>query len=134
MADVVVDTSAVIAMLTGEPEGGAVAAAIDGADRLLMSAATLVELGIVLEARLGPVGGAVVERFLRGGQIEVITVDREAADSALDGWRRYGKGRHQAGLNYGDCFVYGLAATTGASVLCVGDDFSETDLPTVPLT
>ena len=133
MTDVVIDSSAVIAMLTGEPEGGAVAAAIDGSDRLLMSAATLVELGIVLEVRLGPVGGAVVERFLRAGQIEVIAVDREMADSAMDGWRRFGKGRHPAGLNYGDCFVYGLASTTGASVLCVGDDFAQTDLVTVPL-
>ena len=94
MTDVVIDSSAVIAMLTGEPEGGAVAAAIDGSDRLLMSAATLVELGIVLEVRLGPVGGAVVERFLRAGQIEVIAVDREMADSAMDGWRRFRKGRH----------------------------------------
>jgi ribonuclease VapC len=83
-----------------------------------MSAAMLVELGIVLEARLGPVGTAVVERFLRAGQIQVREVDREAADTAIDGWRRFVKGRHPAGLNYGDCFVHSLATIEGTSVLC----------------
>jgi ribonuclease VapC len=67
---------------------------LDAADRAVMSAATLVELGIVLEVRLGPVGTAVVERFLQAGQIQVIEVDREAANAALDGWRRFGKCRH----------------------------------------
>jgi ribonuclease VapC len=98
-----------------------------------MSAATLVELGIVLEARLGPVGTAVVERFLRAGQIQVVEVDRAAADAAIDGWRRYGKGRHPARLNYGDCFVYALASAEGASILCVGADFTETDVEVVDL-
>ncbi len=134
MTDVVIDTSAVFAMLTGEPAGGKVAHAIDESDRLMMSAATLVELGIVLEARLGPVGTAVVERFLRAGRVEIHDVDRDIADLALDGWRRFGKGRHPAGLNYGDCFVYGLAASTGAAILAVGDDFTQTDLPIVALT
>lgn len=107
---------------------------MEASDRLLMSAATLVELGIVLEARLGPVGTAVIERFRRASQLEVIEVDEETAHMAIDGWRRFGKGRHPAGLNYGDSFVYALASTTGASVLCLGDDFAQTDLPVIDLT
>lgn len=134
MTDVVVDTSAVVALLTGEPAGGPVAHAMEASDRLLMSAATLVELGIVLETRLGPVGAAVIERFLRASHLEVIEVDRETAHTAVDGWRRFGKGRYPAGLNYGDSFVYALAATLGASVLCLGDDFAKTDVAVVDLT
>lgn len=133
MNDIVVDTSAVMALLTGEPSGGQVAHAMDVADNASMSAATLVELGIVLEARLGPVGAAVVERFLRAGHVRVVDVDRDTADAAVSGWRRYGKGRHPAGLNYGDCFVYALASMESASILCVGDDFALTDVPVVDL-
>ena len=133
MTELVVDTSAAIAILTGEPLGGAVADALD-AERPLISAATLVELGIVLEARLGPVGTAVVERFLRAGGLEVSAVDREVADGAIDGWRRYGKGRHPAGLNYGDCFVYALASIEGAPVMSTDDGFTHTDLATLDLT
>jgi ribonuclease VapC len=131
LSDIVIDTSAAVAVLTGEGVGGDVINAIESSDRVLMSAASLVELGIVLEARLGPVGAAVIERFLRAGSIEVVAVNREIADAAMGGWRRFGKGRNPAGLNFGDCFVYGLAATTGAAVLCVGDDFARTDLETV---
>lgn len=107
---------------------------MEDSDRLLMSAASLVELGIVLEARLGPVGNAAIERFLRASHLEVVEVDEDTAHAAIDGWRRFGKGRHPAGLNYGDSFVYALAFMAGATVLCVGDDFSQTDLPVVDLT
>ena len=134
MTDVVVDTSAVVALLTGESEGGPVAHAIEDSDRLLVSAATLVELGIVLEARLGPVGNAVMERFIRASHLEVVAVDEETAHAAIDGWRRFGKGRHGTGMNYGDSFVYALAFIAGASVLCVGDDFAKTDVLVVDLT
>jgi ribonuclease VapC len=134
LSDVVVDTSAVVALLIGESAGGQVAHAMEDSDRLLISAATLVELGIVLEARLGPVGNAVMERFIRASHLEVIEVNEENAHAAIDGWRRFGKGRHPAGLNFGDTFVYALATGTGASVLCAGDDFAKTDLPVVDLT
>ena len=134
MTDVVVDTSAVVALLTGESSGDRVAHAMEDSDRLLISAATLVELGIVLETRLGPVGSAVIGRFLRASHLEVIEVDRETAHAAVDGWRRFGKGRHPAGLNYGDSFVYALATALGASVLCLGDDFARTDVAVVDLT
>ena len=130
---IVVDTSAVVALLTREPEAAAVAAAVESADERVMSAATLVELGIVLEARLGPVAVGVVERFLREGDITVLDLTRTHADRAVDAWRAFGRGRHRASLNYGDCFTYGLAAELGAAVLCVGDDFPSTDIPVVPL-
>jgi ribonuclease VapC len=134
LTDIVIDSSAIVALLTGEPAGGAVAHAIGNSDHLMISAGTVVELGIVLEARLGPVGTAVLERFLRASQVEVVQIDREAATAAIDGWRRFGRGRHPAGLNFGDSFVYALATITGASVLCVGEDFARTDLAIVDLT
>lgn len=132
MTGVVVDTSAVVAILLGEPDADDVLAALGQSDPRLVSAATLVELGIVLEARLGPAGTGIADRFWRDGGIEVVDFDRTQADRALEGWRRFGKGRHPAGLNLGDCFAYGLAVTTGHPVLCVGDDFARTDAEVRP--
>lgn len=100
-----------------------------------MSAAIRVELGIVIEARLGPAGMDVISRFLRDTDIEVMAVDADAADRALSAWRRYGKGRHRAALNFGDCFTYALAERTGLPILCVGGDFAATDLTVIrPVT
>ena len=130
---VVIDTSAAVAILTGEMTATGVIAALDHAERRVMSAATLVELGIVLEARFGPVGGAVAERFLREGDIEVLPVDREVAVLAIAAWRRFGRGHHQAALSYGDCFTYATAALLSVPVLCVGGDFPATDLPVLPI-
>lgn len=98
-----------------------------------MSAVTLVELGIVLEARLGPIAATKIDRFLRDARIEVVPVDRAQVDHALEGWRRFGKGNHPAALNLGDCFTYALSSVTARPVLCVGDDFTRTDLDVVPL-
>ena len=96
-----------------------------------MSAATLVELGIVVEARLGPGGRGIVDRFLRDGDIEVVPIDRAGADRAIDGWRRFGKVRHPAALNLGDCFTYSLAIGTASPVLGTGEDFLATDVAVV---
>jgi ribonuclease VapC len=93
-----------------------------------MPAAIRVELGIVIETRLGPAGQDVVERFLRDAQIEIEPVDADLAARAMSGWRRYGKGRHPAGLDFGDCFTYALAEQTGHPVLCTGGDFAATDI------
>jgi len=128
----VVDTSAVVAVLEGEPDTEAVIETLDRAEWRLMSAATLVELGIVVQARLGPVGALAVERFLRDGEIDVVAFDRPQVDRALDAWRRFGKGRHPAALNLGDCYVYALAAERGLPVVCTGNDFAQTDLDVVP--
>ena len=134
MSGVVIDTSAAVAVLLSEPSAEAILAVVDGADPRLMSAATLVEVGVVMEARLGPAGEAIVDRFVRDGGIDVVSFDRTQADRALEGWRRFGKGRHPAALNLGDCFSYGLAVAAGEPLLCVGDDFTRTDVTVVELS
>ncbi len=96
-----------------------------------MSAASRVELGIVIEARLGSAGVDAISRFLRDADIVVVDVDIDAADRALSAWRRYGKGRHRAALNFGDCFAYALAERTGLPLMCTGDDFAATDLEVI---
>jgi ribonuclease VapC len=127
----VVDTSAAVAVITGEPGSDELAVHLENAVARMMSAAIRVELGIVIEARLWPAGQDVVDRFMRDAKIDIVPVDADLAARAMSGWRRYGKGRHPAGLNYGDCFTYALAERTGHPVLCTGNDFAATDLPVV---
>jgi len=124
----VVDTSAAVAVILGEPGSDELAGHLEDALARLMSAAIRVELGIVIEARLGPAGQDVVDRFLRDAKIDVVPVDEDLAGRAMSGWRRYGKGRHRAGLNFGDCFSYALAERTGHPVLCTRDEFAATDI------
>ena len=131
MTDLVVDTSAAVAILSREPGADDLASALEGADRRTMSSATLVELGIVLEARHGPAGRGIAERFVRDADIDVVPLDRDGAELAIDGWRRFGRGRHRAALNFGDCFTYSLAIGTSSPVLCNGEDFAATDLAVV---
>jgi ribonuclease VapC len=128
---VVVDTSAAVAVVLSEPGSNDLVNCLESAVARLMSAANRVELGIVIEARLGPAGVDAISRFLRDADIEVVDVDSDAADRALSAWRRYGKGRHRAALNFGDCFAYALAERTGLPLLCTGDDFSSTDLEVI---
>lgn len=127
----VVDTSAAVAVILGEPGGEEIAAYMEYALARLMPAAIRGELGIVIEARLWPAGQDVVDRFLRDAKIDIVPVDADLAARAMSGWRRYGAGRHRAGLNFGDCFTYALAERTGHPVLCVGDDFAATDVAVV---
>jgi ribonuclease VapC len=117
-----------VAIILGEPGSEELAVYLEDALTRLMPAAIRVELGIVIEARLWPVGQDVVSRFLRDAKVDIVPVDADLAARALSGWRRYGKGRHPAGLNFGDCFTYALAERTGHPVLCTGDDFAATDL------
>ena len=126
-----VDTSAAVAILTGEADGATLIDALDRAESRMISAATLVELGIALKARFGPVGMTVTDRFVTDARIDVVPVDREQAGHAVAAWRRFGRGRHRAALNYGDCFTYALAAAVSAPILCTGDDFSSTDLEVI---
>ena len=125
---VVVDTSAAVAVILGESGSDELIDCLESASARFMSAANRVELGIVIEARLGPEGTDAVSRFLRDADLQVVSVDIDAADRALSAWRRYGKGRHPAALNFGDCFAYALAERTGLPLLCTGDDFAATDL------
>ena len=124
----VLDTSAAVAVILGESDSDDLLALLDGATVRQMAAATRVELGIVIEARLWPFGQDVVERFLRDAKIEIVPVDGDLAERAVSGWRRYGKGHHPAALNFGDCFTYALAEKTGLPVLCTGEDFRKTDV------
>ena len=127
----VVDTSAAVAVIIGEPGSEELAVHLEDALSRLMSAAIRVELGIVIEARLWPAGQDVVDRFLRDAKVDIVPVDRDLAARAMSGWRRYGKGRHLAGLNFGDCFTYALAERTGHPVLCTGEDFAATGIAVV---
>jgi ribonuclease VapC len=132
VSGLVVDTSAAVAILTREEPWEDLLGALDTASQRLMSAATYVELGIVLEARLGAAAGGIADRFVRDAGIEVIPVDIAQAQDAVSAWRRFGKGRHAAALNYGDCFTYALAALENLPVLCVGTDFPRSDIDTLP--
>jgi ribonuclease VapC len=124
----VVDTSAVVAIVLREPGNEELVVHLENALVRLMPAAIRVELGIVLEARLWPAGQDVVDRLLRDAKLDIVPVDADLADRAMSGWRRYGKGRHPAALNFGDCFTYALAERTGHHVLCTGNDFAATDI------
>ncbi|MBN8727210.1 MAG: type II toxin-antitoxin system VapC family toxin [Xanthomonadales bacterium] len=129
----VVDTSALVAIMTGEPEQAAFIAAIDRAETCLLSTVTLVEASIVMEARHGPGGLHLLELLIERSGMELVDVDAAQARLAQTAWRRFGKGRHPAGLNFGDCFPYALALARGEPLLFKGADFSQTDiLPAVP--
>jgi ribonuclease VapC len=123
----VIDTSALLAILADEPERQAFIDAIDAADTRLLSTATFVETSIVIESRHGADGIRDLDLFIDRAGIELSPVDGEQAREARRAFSRFGKGRHAAGLNYGDCFSYALAMTAGEPLLFKGTDFSRTD-------
>jgi ribonuclease VapC len=133
MSDLVVDTSAAVAILDAEPERQALVAALERADLKLMSPVSLVELGMVLEGRRGTATQGAADRFVRDAGIDVVAVDESHADGAIAGWRRFGRGRHRARLNLGDCFTYALAVASDLPILCVGTGFAQTDVDVVDL-
>lgn len=124
----VVDTSAMVAILTGEPGAAWLSEELDRAVSPLIAAPVALELSIVLEAR-APSAVGVGRRALRDARLRVEPFDQDLAERAVDAWRRYGKGRHPAALNFGDCCTYALAEHVGLPILCVGNDFAQTDLP-----
>lgn len=129
---VVVDTSVLVAVVSGEPDAEAFAAVLASrAGDLLISAATLLEAGMVVEGRHGPEGSANLRELLATLAVAVEPFTLEQAEVAITAWRRFGKGRHPARLNLGDCFSYALARTTGSALLFKGKDFSQTDVPSV---
>ena len=131
MTGVVVDTSSAMAILTGEPPRDELLEQLASADQRLISAGTLIELGIVLEARIGPAAAGIIERFLRDGRLELVPIMQVHVDRAVEGWRRFGRGRHAAALNLGDLFAYALAVTSGFPILCTGEDFASTDVEVI---
>jgi ribonuclease VapC len=88
---------------------------------------------MVIESRKGETGGHELDLLIYRAQIEVVAVDKDQAELPRLAWRRYGKGRHPAALNYGDCFAYALAKSRQAALLFTGDDFAQTDIERVPL-
>ncbi len=127
----VIDASAIVAILFDEPDRARFAAAIDAATSRLLSVVTFVEATIVVEGRKGRPAERMVERFVEDGEIELIPVTVEHAQLACKAFRAFGKGRHAAGLNFGDCFSYALAKATGESLLFKGGDFPVTDIPRI---
>jgi ribonuclease VapC len=129
VSPVVLDTSAVAAVILGEPDAEAFAAImLRHAGELSMSAATWVELGIVIEARQGQPAFDDLTALLTSLTVTIEPLDADQATAAVAAWRRFGKGRHPAGLNLGDCFSYALARTLGAPLLFKGRDFAQTDI------
>ena len=125
----IIDTSAILAILLREPDAEHFERAISAASSRRISAATLLEATIVLESRFGPTAGHELDAFLRRAHIELEPVTPEQAQTARQAWRRFGKGNHPAGLNFGDCFVYALAEATKEPILFKGHDFELTDIP-----
>ncbi len=128
----VIDTSAIAAIFLGEPDRTIFLNAIRDAETRFVSAATVLEIGIVLESRLGESASPEFDLFLVRMKIEIIPVDAEQADIARSAWRKFGKGRHAASLNYGDCFVYAVAKCFDEPILAKGEDFLRTDLEIFP--
>lgn len=127
----VVDTSALLAILLNEPDADAIRMAFDHDDVRLLSAATLLEAAMVIESRKGEGGSRDLDLLISKSRIVVIPVDEGQVDEARRAWRRFGRGRHAASLNYGDLFSYALARTTGQPLLFKGDDFARTDVARV---
>lgn len=127
----VLDSSAVVAILFDEPERHAFTTAIERDPLRLISAANLLESALIVESRRGEPAGRELDLLLHRAAVEVVAVDSEQAQAARAAWRRYGKGRHSAGLNFGDCFAYALAGTSGQPLLFKGEDFARTDVVAV---
>jgi len=125
---VVLDTSALLAMLLAEPERDAYVALLAEAEDPLISAATLVEASVVMLAKTAQAGVRDLDELLVTGGVRCVAVDDEQAKLARDAFARFGKGRSPAGLNFGDCFAYALAQATNRPLLFKGDDFTKTDV------
>ena len=124
----VIDSSAIVAILLKESETEAFIGAIEADGTRLISAASVVEAGIVLERRLGYEAGRDMDDLIREAEIAIAPVDAEQAQLAREAFRRFGRGNHPAGLNFGDCFSYALAQARSEPLLYKGGDFGKTDI------
>lgn len=125
----ILDSSAVVAIMLREPECESLLTRISSAPRVGIGAATLLEAGIVLSARLRQDARGRLARLLQESGISVVPVTDAHFGVAMDAWLRFGKGRHPASLNFGDCLAYATAVVAGEPLLCVGGDFPQTDCP-----
>jgi ribonuclease VapC len=124
----VIDTSALLAVLFREPEAEPIARAIASDPRRLASAFTVLETGIVVEARKGEVGGRELDLLIHRIGLECVPLTESHTEVARDAWRKFGRGKHPANLNIGDCCAYALARVSGEPLLFKGDDFTRTDV------
>jgi ribonuclease VapC len=131
---IVVDSSAIIAILKQEPDAASFARVFVGGTSLLMSAGTFLECGLVVRSRLGDQGMKELIAMAAHIRLEVVPVDEKQALIGIEAFRRYGRGSgHPANLNFGDCFAYALAMTRSVPLLFKGDDFVHTDVvPALP--
>jgi ribonuclease VapC len=125
---VILDSSAIIAILLREPGFEALVAAVAQADLVAVGAPTLVETGIVLTARLGSEAAGILGDFVAECDVTIVPFDIQHWRLAVDAFDRFGKGRHGAALNFGDCMTYAVASVAGQPLLFTGDDFGQTDL------
>ena len=125
----VIDTSALVAIMLDEPERRSFNERIEADSVRLLSAASFVETALVIETRLGEAGGREFDLLLHRAAVEIVPVDADQAEIARRALRQFGRGRHPAGLNFGDSFAYALATTRGEPLLLKGSDFALTDVP-----
>ncbi len=127
----VIDTSAIIAILLGEPEARRITEAILDDPKRLMSAFSVLESGLVIEGKKGDPGGRELDLLLHRLQVEAVGMDAKQSQIAREAWRRFGKGRHPAALNIGDCCAYALAVYAAEPLLFKGNDFNQSDITCV---
>jgi ribonuclease VapC len=127
----VIDTSALMAILQGEPEAPTYVDLIERATVRLMSAVSMLEAGMLAESRKGDQGGIELDSLVRELELAIVAFDAEQTEIARTAFRRFGKGRHHAGLNFGDCAAYALAQASGEPLLFKGNDFARTDVRAV---
>ena len=125
----IVDASAIVGIILREPGWQDLVAKLAGADSPAVGAPTLAETGLVLTAKLGRRAPGILARFLQEAELTVIPFGEPHWPTAVEAYARFGKGRHPASLNFGDCLTYAVARVAGRPLLFVGDDFSKTDLP-----
>lgn len=125
----ILDSSAIVAIALKEPSFEELLGKLAKARNVGVGVPTLTETAIVLSARLNQDARGVLSRFLMEGSIATVPFGDAHFAAAVDAWLRYGKGRHPASLNFGDCLSYATARLAGEPLLCIGNDFTQTDLP-----
>jgi ribonuclease VapC len=128
----VLDTSAVVAVLQNEPERRKFNEAIEASESRCLSTASFVECSMILESRYGADGVRDLDLFIAKAQVSLVPVDEEQANLARRAFQKFGKGRHPAGLNFGDCFSYALSRALDLPLLSKGNDFDQTDVECHP--
>jgi len=129
----IVDTSVLVAILLDEPDAEKLSAAIAANTPRIISAVSVLEASIVIESKKGEAGLALLDELLNLAQFEIVAFDDAQQQLARVAYRRYGKGRHPAGLNFGDCCAYALAKVRNEALLFKGNDFNQTDITAAPL-